>query len=389
MKSEFIRRRRQRLKDNFRKAREHRSVPMQVFDLFFHKLKINTFWEDYYRFGFYRKEMPWSEKVLYVGDESSYYWPWQGNSLKFDRLFIRKTLHKPILEAAGIPTSRILIKAGLDYAINTKAKFSAALAEIHQPFVTKLDGGGGGMLNMSFVPENGHYRFDDKLYNAHDIWDSYKSILRAGFLVEERVENHPVLAEMHPESLNTLRLNLIKTIDGKWHQMRPFLKIGRGGSHIDNISSGGLITALDENGVITGAFTESGERFDVHPNTNVEILGKAVPHFQDALDIAMRASETFGFMGTIGWDVGVTPDGPKIIEGNARWWAQHDQDIIGPFLTPEIAAGLVPQKWWMPWIKTHMFPEYKDFEQGGWWTQFWARHRGREAAKVLARMQQD
>jgi hypothetical protein len=48
----------------------------------------------------------------------------------------------------------------------------------------------------------------------------YRSLqLKAGFLVEDRVDNHPVLAAMDPESLNTLRLNPVKTIDGKGHQL--------------------------------------------------------------------------------------------------------------------------------------------------------------------------
>ncbi len=131
---------------------------MQIVDLVTHKLRLNTYWEDYYRFGFYRRDMPWSEKALYLGDYSSYYWPWEFNSLKFDRLFIRKTLHKAVLDYEGLPTSRILMKAGHLYPINSADKFAAELAKIEQPFVTKLDGGGGGLMNMMFEPEQGRYR---------------------------------------------------------------------------------------------------------------------------------------------------------------------------------------------------------------------------------------
>jgi hypothetical protein len=55
---------------NFRKARKHRSIAMQVLHLVAHKLNLNTHWEDYYRFGLYRQDMPWSEKALYVSDYS-------------------------------------------------------------------------------------------------------------------------------------------------------------------------------------------------------------------------------------------------------------------------------------------------------------------------------
>jgi hypothetical protein len=286
---------------------------MQIVDLITHKFKLNTHWEDYYRFGFYRPGMPWSEKALYIGDFSSYYWPWESNSLKFDRLFVRKTLHKAVLAYEGLPTSQILMKAGHDYTINTAAKFSEELAKITQPFVTKIDGGGGGLLNMLFFPEQGKYRSSDGLVDAEEIWERYKPVLHAGFLVEEKIDNHPVLAEIHPSSLNTLRLNMVKTVDGKWHHLRSNLKIGRGQSHIDNVSAGGLISGIDEDGVLTSTFSESGESFEIHPDTNVPIRGTTVPYYQEARDLAMRASEVFGFMGTIGWDIGIAPDGQTII----------------------------------------------------------------------------
>ena len=71
--------RRQRIFRNFRRACEHRSVPMQFVDLVIHKLKLNTHWEDYYKFGFYRRSLPWSEKALYVNNMGSFYWPCEGN----------------------------------------------------------------------------------------------------------------------------------------------------------------------------------------------------------------------------------------------------------------------------------------------------------------------
>jgi hypothetical protein len=356
---------------------------MQLVDLITHKIRINTHWEDYYRFGFYKRNMTWSDKVLYIGDFSSYYWPWENNSLKFDSLFIQKTLHKPVLAAEGLPTTRILLKAGPMYTINTVEKFADELAKVEQPFVTKIDGGGGGMFNMSFVPEGGKYRSSDGLVDAEHIWRCYHPVFRAGFLVEERVENHPVLAEMHPSSLNTLRLNMVQTIDGTWHQLRPCLKIGRGGSHIDNISSGGLLAALDDAGVITAVHSESGEKFDNHPDTGVRMVGKTVPDYSEALNLAMRASNAFGFMGTIGWDIGITANGPTIIEGNARWWAEIYQDVLGPFLTPEIAAGLVPRYWWTPWNKTHMYPTYADRQLGGIWRRLLIAQRRRKVARRL------
>ena len=156
-------RRRNSIINNFRKAREQRSIAMQAWDLVAHKLKLNAYWEDYYRFGFYRQDMTWSEKALYVSDHGSYYWPWEGNSLKFDLLFIRKSLQKSVLIAEGLPTPRMLLKAGSDYAVDTAEMLAAELARIDVPFLTKFDGGGSGVLNLAFEPVDGKIRCGDEI----------------------------------------------------------------------------------------------------------------------------------------------------------------------------------------------------------------------------------
>ncbi len=368
-------RRRERIIKNFRKAREHRGVAMQAVDIITHKMKLNTHWEDYYRYGFFRQDKTWPEKALYISDKGSYYWPWEGNSLKFDRLFIRKSLQKSVVAAEGLPTPRMLLKAGSNYAVDTAEKLAAELARIDVPFLTKFDGGGSGVMNLAFEPVDGEIRCGDEIVDANWIWSQYESAIDSGFILEERVWNHEVLAEICPSSLNTLRLNLVKTADGKWHQLRPMIKFGRIGSHVDNTFAGGLFAGVDDQGCIGTAYTNSHESFDCHPDTQATICGEVVPFYREALELAAQASKVFGFMATIGWDVGITPTGPTIIEGNPAWHSRRYQDVLGPFLTPEAAAGLLSRKWWTPWDKTHMYPNYMKHADGGWWQRYLARRR--------------
>ena len=380
-------RRRHRIVKNFRKALEHRGVVSQVLDLVVHKHKLNIHWEDYYRYGFYRRDMPWPEKSLYLGDHGSYYWPWEGNSLKFDRLFIRKSLQKGVLIAEGVPTPRMFLKAGSTYAVNNAEKLAEELAQIDVPFLTKFDGGGSGVLNLAFKREGSVFRCGDNVVDAEWIWRQYESVTDPGFLVEERVTNHESLAEIHPESLNTLRLNLVKTADGKWHQLRPFIKFGRGGSHIDNSMAGGIFAAVNDKGCMGIAYSNSHDQFDRHPDTGAKIRGAVVPHYEEALATAKQACKVFGFMATIGWDVGITPAGPTIIEANPAWHSRNYQDVLGPFLTPEAAAGLIPRSWWTPWDKTHMYPDYMEDANGGLWQRYLARRRKRLQSLAAKRSQ--
>lgn len=371
-------RRRERLRRNLKLASQHRSLPMQFVDIVVHKVKLNTHWEDYYRFGFYRRDIPWETRELYVGYFGSKYWPWETNSLKFDRLFVLKSLQKSILLAHGVATPRLLAKAGAPYRINTPEKFAREMRKFDQPVVAKFDGGGSGVRIFCLKPDNGRFRCGDAVVDSDWIWNQYEPVIDKGFIVEEQVVNHPVMAKIYSRSLNTLRMTTTKTADGKWHLLLPYVKFGRGGSQVDNISAGGLFAAIDDSGMVGPVHSsKTPDIFGQHPDTGAKITGMEIPFFEEAKELALTASLSVGFMGSIAWDVGITPDGPVIIEGNPHWDPQGIQDRLGPFLTPTVAAGLAPRWAWTPWDKSHMYPRYMNYADGGPIQRYMARRRER------------
>ena len=378
-------RRRERIHGNFKLACKHRSAPMQFFDLVRHKLKINTHWEDYYQFEFYRLGKSWEERSRYLGVYGSRFWPWEGNSLKYDRLFIFKSLQKAILIASNLPTPPLLLKAGLNHTVNTKSKFKTAMENVDRPVMTKFDGGGGGLGIFSLEPENGKFRCGNRIVDSDWIWQQYESSIERGFLVEERVNNHPLMDSVNPSSLNTMRLTTVKTADGKWHLLLPHVKFGRNGAPVDNLSSGGLFAGIDDTGHAGAAYDRAtGESFDLHPDTGEVIKGLKIPWYDEARELAYEASQAFGFMATIAWDVGLTPHGPVIIEGNPSWKLRGVQEILGPYLSREAAAGIAPRSWWTPWDRTHMYPQYMKDAHGGWGQRFMARRRQQWSLRLQA-----
>lgn len=371
-------RRREALRYYFKDACKHKNVIAQLLDVALHKLKINTSWEDYYRYRFYDGEKSWSDKALYIGNLGSRYWPQEGNSLKFERIFQFKSVQKSVLQAAGFPTPELLLRVGRNYAIDTPEKFSDAMMKVSVPFLTKNDGGAQGIGIYAMQPCDEGFLCGDETVDANWIWQKYEQSLERGFLVETRVTNHPLLAELYPYSLNTIRLNTIKTADNKWHMVGPFLKLGQNKSPVDNISAGGLMIALGADGIAQKAYCrKTNQTFARHPETNCQIEGFQVPHFAEAVDMALSASQLFGYMASIGWDIGITPTGPTIVEGNLAWGLEGIQEQSGPLLTTEIAAGLAPRSWWTPWDKTHTYPDYEKYTAGGCWQRIMARRRNK------------
>ena len=63
----------------------------------------------------------------------------------------------------------------------------------------------------------------------------------------------------------------------------------------------------------------------MHPvRPEVQIKGRVLPHFREALEVARRAHEASGAFVIIGWDIALTPNGPVLVEGNTNC----DMDII-------------------------------------------------------------
>lgn len=132
------------------------------------------------------------------------------------------------------------------------------------------------------------------------------------------IENHPAVKKVHPASLNTLRLPTLNT-DGERRILGAYIRFGRDGKPVDNISSGGLGAEIDlDSGVVVTPATDHNENVYIdHPTTGEAILGFRVPYWEEVKALAIEASGITPQLKYIVWDIAVTPTGPAIIEGNS------------------------------------------------------------------------
>lgn len=157
-----------------------------------------------------------------------------------------------------------------------------------------------------------------KLSNDTDINSLYNSLIKTGqTLVEEKIVQHEKMKALHPESINTLRIVTLSK-DGKVYIINRLLRMGREGSVIDNITSGGIYAPINEEGLISHpAFCDkTGETLYAHPTTKHFIIGFEIPFFKEAIELVEKIATAEKDMRYIGWDVAITPEGPVIVEGN-------------------------------------------------------------------------
>jgi len=148
---------------------------------------------------------------------------------------------------------------------------------------------------------------------------------RSHLIVQPRFRQHPAMAAFHPGSLNTIRL--ITFCDEEGVELTcGAIRVGRGGASVDNVSLGGLAAPLDpDSGTVFKAAHgyakhEPRQRFyATHPETGAKIRGFRVPFWDECRKLVMQASEFIGPGTTLGWDLAIGPDGPKLLETNDRW----------------------------------------------------------------------
>jgi hypothetical protein len=109
---------------------------------------------------------------------------------------------------------------------------------------------------------------------------------------------------------------------------------------VDNWSSGGIIARVD---VATGLLEEATDgtplmrRFPEHPETGVRLEGVQLPCWEEVVALSERCVGLFPEMRFAGLDVGVSAEGPVIIElnpapdkMNAAWMRLPDGRVLRP-----------------------------------------------------------
>ncbi len=338
-------------------ACQYKNLVFQILDVIYHKMKINTSPLDYYRYQFYKDSLTLEQKARYIGKRGSYFYPWEGNKVQYTPLFDNKYIFKAMLSGFGLPQPKYITSIGQDYEIKTYEQFYDFISKDTRNIVLKpMDGSGGrGIIIISFKDQK--HSILDEVCSPKDIWQKINEG-RNPYLAEESVEQIPEISRIYPWSLNTLRIVTIKAKDQEWHLVGAWMRAGQGKTQVDNIGTGGIALRIDGRGRICYARNwRSEEDIDVHPDTGVNLIGIEIPQYSQAVALSLEASKKFGFMGTIGWDIGLSINGPVIIEGNIFYDCYYRQyGSQGPMIPSDLACKLDRRKWWQRWDKTAMHP---------------------------------
>jgi hypothetical protein len=149
------------------------------------------------------------------------------------------------------------------------------------------------------------------------------------FAIQERLINHPELVRLTGTPfLQTVRISSFIDECNKCHLLHSSFRMITGDQVVDNFSGGGTGNMLSGIEMDTGrlnpamSVNELGVRSKdvvIHPRTGEKIEGFEIPLWEEARSLILETAPKFLPIRTLGWDVGITPRGPVIIEANMFW----------------------------------------------------------------------
>lgn len=149
------------------------------------------------------------------------------------------------------------------------------------------------------------------------------------YIAQTVIKQHPLMSQLHPQSINSMRLITVRSLKDKTiHVFPSILRIGTGDSIVDNTSQGGLAVGVD---LATGRLKQYGFykpqfglKVNIHPDSRIRFDQFVIPHFEEAVSQAVYFHSMLPDLHSVGWDIAIGENGPVFIEGNDNW------EINGP-----------------------------------------------------------
>lgn len=142
------------------------------------------------------------------------------------------------------------------------------------------------------------------------------------WVVQQRMTTHADLATISLSALPTARITTMINERNEPEVVTSVLRFASvPSSLVDNIKAGGLMAPINlQTGRLgSGCKGRGVEDFTRHPTTGETIEGLQIPHWPEALALVAEAhGKAFREYVLVGWDIGLTPEGPVLIEGNGK-----------------------------------------------------------------------
>src|SRR5699024_8302808 len=195
------------------------------------------------------------------------------------------------------------------------------IKEKSQIIIKKKSGGGGkGIFKVSCL--NDKFYIDDSVIDCEELKKLIYKLDNS--IIQEHIIQAEYSNDIYSGTVNTIRILTMRDPDTK----EAFIAtaVHKFGSErtkpVDNVWNGGMTALVDlETGTLQkSAYHHENNKViswqENHPDTNKKIEGITIPNWDKVKESIIKLTDDLSFLHYVGWDVVVTDNGVKVIEGN-------------------------------------------------------------------------
>ena len=340
----------------------YKSSLRQLFEILQLLLRCQLTPEEYYFYEFHKSGIDYKHMLNYISNyQKKHYFRPALNNHEWGEVFQNKFMFNEYMKKMSFPVTNIHgvydqnsehVKSGM-LLTNPEELKGFFLQNKPETLVIKPVCGceGKGVLvfkeliylNDEIIGITGvsqKYSFGDIVNHLHQ---KVPGIVNLGYIMEEKLNQHELINQLNPSSLNTLRVLTLLEKQGTVNFHTATIRLGRAGSFLNNASRGGLLVYIDpETGIIGKGLIGKGFGsgfYDEHPDSKIKFVGMKIPFWEEVIRLCSEAAKCFPYCRDLGWDIAITPDGPVFVEGS------HVHDIViqvvtNGFLQPGVRKSL-------------------------------------------------
>lgn len=228
----------------------------------------------------------------------------------------------PVPELIAFHHARRRCFMGAD--LKTREDLTAFLRGLDRPVFGKPL---GGRWSLGAASLEGYDKTADAVttlggqpFPVETLADEIAAFAEEGYLFQERLTPHAMLARVCGPAVGTVRLLTGMSPDGP-ELLAAVWKVIAGGNIADNFwRAGNMLAAVEgESGTVTRVASGLGREHrthEDHPDSGERLQGLVLPDWQEARALCLSAATALGGLRLIGWDIALTARGPVIVEAN-------------------------------------------------------------------------
>ena len=233
----------------------------------------------------------------------------------FDKVFASSNI------TAKIYGKIIKGKVLLDNNMKSNEDFIELIKRNRSLIIKKFRGGGGkDIYRVSYLDETLY--LDDLPITKEKFYSFIERL--SNHLIMEHLTQTDYSNAIYPRTINSIRI--ITMIDPFTNEVFIPIAIHKFGSEktkpVDNVWKGGMTAQIDLNSGYIGKSAYHHENnnkiewMSTHPDTNKKIEGTKIPNWKQIMERMSEIAKSEDNLKYVGWDVVMTDNGLKVIEGN-------------------------------------------------------------------------